>query len=111
MNTFFNMEYLDFEAPLKELEEQLAECKLIGDKSEVDVSETCEKLLKKIESTKKDIYKNITPLQRFQLSRHPSRPYTLYYIQALTNGSFLELHGDRNIIYDKAMIGGFGKIN
>ena len=51
------MEYLDFEAPLKELEEQLEECKLIGDKSEVDVSETCEKLLKKIESTKKDIYK------------------------------------------------------
>ena len=111
MNTFFNMEYLDFEAPLKELEEQLAECKLIGDKSEVDVSETCEKLLKKIESTKKDIYKNITPWQRVQLSRHPSRPYTLDYIQALTNGSFLELHGDRNISDDKAMIGGFGKIN
>ena len=105
------MEYLDFEAPLKELEEQLAECKLIGDKSEVDVSETCEKLLKKIESTKKDIFKNITPWQRVQLSRHPSRPYTLDYIQALTNGSFLELHGDRNISDDKAMIGGFGKIN
>src|SRR6056300_340420 len=105
------MEYLDFEAPLKELEEQLAECKLIGDKSEVDVSETCEKLLKKIESTKKDIYKNITPWQRVQLSRHPSRPYTLDYIKALTNGSFLELHGDRNISDDKAMIGGFGKIN
>ena len=77
------MEYLDFEIPLKELQEQLNECRLIGDKSEVDVSETCEKLLKKIESTKKEIYKNITPWQRVQLSRHPSRPYTLDYINAL----------------------------
>ena len=111
MNTFFYMEYLDFEAPLKELEEQLKECKIIGDKSDVDVSETCEKLLYKIEITKKEIYKNITPWQRVQLSRHPSRPYTLDYIKALTNGSFLELHGDRNISDDKAMIGGFGKIN
>ena len=105
------MEYLDFESPLKELEDQLAECKLIGEKSDVDVSETCKKLLKKIDITKQDIYKNITPWQRVQLSRHPSRPYTLDYIQALTNGSFLELHGDRNIGDDKAMIGGFGKID
>ena len=111
MTTFFSMEYLDFEIPLKELQEQLNECRLIGDKSEVDVSETCEKLLKKIESTKKEIYKNITPWQRVQLSRHPSRPYTLDYINALTNGSFLELHGDRNISDDKAMIAGFGKID
>ena len=105
------MEYLDFESPLKELEDQLAECKLIGDKSEIDVSETCEKLLTKIDITKRDIYNNISPWQRVQLSRHPSRPYTLDYIQALTNGSFLELHGDRNIGDDKAMIGGFGKID
>jgi acetyl-CoA carboxylase carboxyl transferase subunit alpha len=105
------MEYLDFEYPLKELEDQLAECKLIGDKTEVDVSETCNKLLKKIDSVKLEIYKNISPWQRVQLSRHPSRPYTLDYINALTNGSFLELHGDRNIGDDKAMIGGFGKIN
>lgn len=105
------MEYLDFETPLKELEDQLRDCKLIGDKSDVDVSETCKKLSKKIELTKKKIYKNISPWQRVQLSRHPSRPYTLDYIKALTNGSFLELHGDRNISDDKAMIGGFGKIN
>ena len=77
------MEYLDFESPLKELEDQLAECKLIGDKSEIDVSETCEKLLTKIDITKRDIYNNISPWQRVQLSRHPSRPYTLDYIQAL----------------------------
>ena len=105
------MEYLDFETPLKELEDQLRDCKLIGDKSDIDVSETCKKLSKKIELTKKKIYKNISPWQRVQLSRHPSRPYTLDYIKALTNGSFLELHGDRNISDDKAMIGGFGKIN
>ena len=105
------MEYLDFETPLKELEDQLRECKLIGDKTEVDVSETCKKLSNKIELTKKEIYKNLSAWQRVQLSRHPSRPYTLDYIKALTNGSFLELHGDRNIGDDKAMITGFGKIN
>ena len=105
------MEYLDFEIPLKVLEDQLIECKLIGDKSEIDVSETCKKLMKKIKIIKKNIYKNISPWQRVQLSRHPSRPYTLDYIKALTNGTFLELHGDRNIKDDKAMIGGLGKID
>tara|TARA_B100000768_G_scaffold71670_1_gene68677 strand:+ start:649 stop:1602 length:954 start_codon:yes stop_codon:yes gene_type:complete len=105
------MEYLDFEIPLKDLEDQLNECKLIGDKSEIDVSETCKKLLEKIKTTKKDIYKNISPWQRVQLSRHPSRPYTLDYIKALTNDTFLELHGDRNIKDDKAMVGGLGKID
>ena len=105
------MEYLDFEEPLKELEDQLQECKLIGDKSEIDVSETCKKLIEKIKKTKKQIYKKISPWQRVQLSRHPSRPYTLDYIKALTNDTFLELHGDRNIKDDKAMIGGLGKIN
>jgi acetyl-CoA carboxylase carboxyl transferase subunit alpha len=104
------MEYLDFEIPLKELEDQLSECKLIGDKSDIDVSETCKKLMEKIKKTKKEIYKNISPWQRVQLSRHPSRPYTLDYIKALTNDTFLELHGDRNIKDDKAMIGGLGKI-
>ena len=105
------MEYLDFETPLKDLEDQLTECKLIGDKSDIDVSETCKKLIDKIQKTKKDIYKNISPWQRVQLSRHPSRPYTLDYIKALTNDTFLELHGDRNVKDDKAMIGGLGKIN
>ncbi len=105
------MEYLDFEEPLRELEDQLQECKLTGDKSDIDVSETCKKLIAKIKTTKKQIYNNISPWQRVQLSRHPSRPYTLDYIKALTNDTFLELHGDRNIKDDKAMIGGLGKIN
>ena len=105
------MEYLDFELPLKELEDQLEKCNIIGDESKVDVRDTCKKLKLKIEKTKKKIYSNITPWQRVQLSRHPSRPYTLDYINALTDGNFLELHGDRNISDDKAMIGGLGKID
>ena len=104
------MEYLDFELPLKELEDQLDKCNVIGDESKVDVRDTCKKLKLKIERTKKEIYSNITPWQRVQLSRHPSRPYTLDYINALTENNFLELHGDRNISDDKAMIGGLGKI-
>ena len=104
------MEYLDFELPIKDLEEQLQKCQIIGEESEVDVSETCKQIEKKLIETKKDIYKNLTPWQRVQLSRHPNRPYTLDYIRALCGDSFLELHGDRNIKDDKAMVGGLGKI-
>lgn len=105
------MEYLDFELPLKELEDQLEKCNEIRNESKVDVKDTYKNLKAKIEQTKKEIYSNLTPWQRVQLSRHPSRPYTLDYINALTDGNFLELHGDRNISDDKAMIGGLGKIN
>ena len=84
---------------------------MLGDESKVDVRDTSKKLKEKIEAKKKEIYSNITPWQRVQLSRHPSRPYTLDYINALTENNFLELHGDRNISDDKAMIGGLGKID
>ncbi|GAA3784786.1 acetyl-CoA carboxylase carboxyltransferase subunit alpha [Corallibacter vietnamensis] len=104
------MEYLEFELPIKELEEQLTKCQVIGEESDVDVSETCKQIEKKLQATKKEIYKNLTPWQRVQLSRHPNRPYTLDYIKALCGDSFLELHGDRNVKDDKAMIGGLGKI-
>ncbi len=104
------MEYLDFEMPLKELQEQLEKCRLIGEESEVDVSETCAKLEEKLEQTRKEIYGNLTAWQRVQLSRHPSRPYTLDYIWAICGDTFLELHGDRTVRDDKAMIGGLGKI-
>ena len=104
------MEYLDFELPIKELEEQLQKCQIIGEESEVDVSDTCNQIKSKLESTKKEIYKNLSPWQRVQLSRHPDRPYTLDYIQAIFKDSFLELHGDRNYKDDKAMVGGLGKI-
>ena len=105
------MEYLDFELPLKELKDQLEKCTVIGDESKVDVRDTTKKLKEKIEAKKKEIYSNITPWQRVQLSRHPSRPYTLDYVNFITDNNFLELHGDRNISDDKAMIGGLGKID
>lgn len=104
------MEYLDFELPIKELEEQFHKACAIGQESEVDVSDTCKQIEKKLRETKKEIYKNLTPWQRVQLSRHPSRPYTLDYVDAICGESFLELHGDRNVRDDKAMIGGLGKI-
>ena len=104
------MEYLDFELPIKELEDQLSKCFAIGEESDVDVTETSRKIQIKLEKAKKEIYKNITPWQRVQLSRHPNRPYTLDYIKAICGDTFMELHGDRNVKDDKAMIGGLGKI-
>jgi len=104
------MEYLEFELPIKDLEDQLLKCKVIGEESEVDVTETCAQIEKKLNSAKKDIYKNLTPWQRVQLSRHPNRPYTMDYINAICGDTFLELHGDRSFKDDKAMIGGLGKI-
>ena len=104
------MEYLDFELPIKELEEQLEKCQIIGEESDVDVSETCKQIESKLLETRKEIYKNLSAWQRVQLSRHPDRPYTLDYIRAICGDTFLELHGDRNVKDDKAMIGGLGKI-
>ncbi len=104
------MEYLDFELPIKDLEEQLDKCQIIGKESDVDVTETCKQIEKKLNETRKDIYKNLTAWQRVQLSRHPNRPYTLDYINAICGDTFLELHGDRSVKDDKAMIGGLGKI-
>lgn len=104
------MEYLDFELPIKELEEQLDKCIALGNESNVDVSDTCKKLTKRLEQVKKDIYENLTPWQRVQVSRHIDRPYALDYINALCGDTFIELHGDRTVGDDKAMIGGLGKI-
>jgi acetyl-CoA carboxylase carboxyl transferase subunit alpha len=104
------MEYLDFELPIKDLEDQLEKCQIIGEESAVDVTETCNQLQKKLKEARKEIYTNLTPWQRVQLSRHPNRPYTLDYVRALCDGTFLELHGDRTVGDDKAMIGGLGKI-
>lgn len=109
-NPAYIMEYLDFELPVKELEEQLDKCTVIGQESDVDVSNTCKQIEKKLEETKKSIYKNLTAWQRVQLSRHPSRPYTMDHVKGLMGDTFLELFGDRNFKDDKAMIGGLGKI-
>lgn len=104
------MEYLDFEMPIKELQDQLEKCQIIGEESDVDVTATCKKIEKKLAEARKDIYKNLTPWQRVQLSRHPNRPYTMDYIRAIFGETFMELHGDRNVKDDKAMVGGLGKI-
>ena len=105
------MEYLEFESPIKELHDQLDKCKLIGSESDIDVTETCSQIELKLEKAKKEIYGNLSAWQRVQLSRHPSRPFSLDYIKALCGDTFLELHGDRNVMDDKAMIGGLGKID
>lgn len=104
------MEYLDFEQPIKELEDQIAKTLQLQEESKTDMSKTVKELEKRIEKTRKEISKNLTAWQRVQLSRHPNRPYTLAYIQALTDGNFLELFGDRQVKDDKAMIGGWGKM-
>jgi acetyl-CoA carboxylase carboxyl transferase subunit alpha len=104
------MEYLDFELPIKDLQEQYEKACQIGEDNDVDVTNTCEQIELKLAETKKEIYKNITPWQRVQLSRHPNRPYTMDYINAICGDSFVELHGDRNFKDDKAMVGGLGKI-
>ena len=104
------MNYLDFELPIKELEDQLHECRSLGEKSDVDVTETCKKIQKKLNSAVKEIYSNLSPWQKVQMSRHPDRPYTLDYINSIFGDTFIELHGDRNFKDDKAMIGGLGKI-
>ena len=105
------MEFLDFEVPVKEVLDQIDKCKSIENESDVDVTKTFNLLQKKLVETKKDIYKNLSAWQRVQLSRHPNRPYALDYINNICGTSFLELHGDRNVKDDKAMIGGLGKIN
>ena len=105
------MEYLDFELPLKELNEQLENCKKLGLEGNIDIKDTLKEIKLKLVIKKKEIYGSLTPWQRVQLSRHPSRPYTLDYLANMTNNNFLELHGDRNIADDKAMVGGLGKLD
>jgi acetyl-CoA carboxylase carboxyl transferase subunit alpha len=102
---------LDFEKPIEELVEQLEKAKQIGAKGKVNTEKLIVELEKKIDETKKDIYSNLTAWQKVQLSRHPDRPYSLDYINAITGGTFIELFGDRNVKDDKAMIGGFGTVD
>jgi len=105
------MNYLEFEEPIKELDLQLLECNKLGEATDVDVSETRKKIELKLNKKIKEIYGNLTPWQKVQISRHPDRPYTLDYIKNITGNTFLELHGDRNFKDDKAMIGGLGRVD
>ena len=104
------MEYLAFEKPIEELVKKLNQAKEIGIEDSVDVSKTVSDIEKKINAKRKEIYGNLSSWEKVQLSRHPQRPYALDYINALSDNNFLELHGDRNVKDDKAMIGGLGKI-
>ncbi len=103
--------YLDFESPIKELNEQIQKLKDSAVKTGVNVDTAVLELERALEEKTREIYKNLDPWQRVQLSRHPDRPYALEYIEALTEGTWIELHGDRTVKDDKAMIGGFGMVD
>lgn len=100
---------LEFEKPIVELEQKLKEMRQLSIDSEVDMVEAVAALEKKIETLKKDTYKNLSRWEKVQLSRHPDRPYMLDYIEAICD-NFVELHGDRMVSDDKAMVGGFGDV-
>ena len=105
------MEYLEFEESIKEIDEQIEKAKALEIESGVDMKESLKELESKLLSAQAEIKENLTAWQRVQLSRHPNRPHTLAYLEAMTNNSFIELHGDRTVKDDKAMVGGWGIIN
>ena len=104
------MIFLDFEKPVEELYTQLQELKKDASEEDDDKQAEIAALEKKIASTRKKIYSNLTGWQRVQLSRHPERPYTLYYINQICS-RFVEMHGDRCFADDKAMVGGIGSLD
>jgi acetyl-CoA carboxylase carboxyl transferase subunit alpha len=104
------MIFLDFEKPVEELYTQLQELKKDASEEDDDKHAEITALEKKIASTRKKIYSNLTGWQRVQLSRHPERPYTLYYINHICS-RFVEMHGDRCFADDKAMVGGIGSLD
>ena len=101
---------LDFEKPIAELESKLQDMKQLADESDRPLMEAVRALEKKIIDLKKETFENLNAWQRVQLSRHPDRPYTLDYIYEITT-DFIELHGDRQVADDKAMVGGLGTID
>lgn len=105
------MNFLDFEKPIADLLEQIEKQKTIGEKSKVDVSVAVRQLELKLAETRKNLYSDLTPWQRVQLSRHPDRPYTLSYIESITDKNFVELFGDRTVKDDKAIVGGLGSVD
>ena len=102
--------FLEFESPIQNIIEQIEKVKEVAAQGEVDVTTTLKDLEKKLEETRRSIYAKLTPWERVQVSRHPDRPYTLKYIDSVSDGTFVELHGDRTVGDDKAMVGGFGLI-
>jgi acetyl-CoA carboxylase carboxyl transferase subunit alpha len=111
MPQYPNRQFLDFEQPIKDLYEQIDQTKKLAEKNpKIDYAPTIAQLESAIIEKRKEITSHLTPWQRVQLSRHPDRPYTMKYIQNMTT-NFIELHGDRNVKDDKAMIGGFAQLD
>ncbi len=103
--------FLEFEKPIQNVIEQIEKLKEVAAQGAVDVQPTLKDLEKKLAETRKTIYAGLSPWERVQVSRHPDRPYTLKYIEILSDNTFVELHGDRTVKDDKAMVGGFGQMN
>ncbi|MGI4728617.1 MAG: acetyl-CoA carboxylase carboxyltransferase subunit alpha [Janthinobacterium lividum] len=99
----------DFEKPLAELQQQIEKVQQVEEKNKVDMSAVLEEMRQNLQAKQEEIYGNLSGWQNVQISRHPERPYTLQYIEAMSK-DFIELHGDRNIGDDKAIVGGFGSI-
>lgn len=104
------MVFLEFEKPLESLYEQLENLKEVGEKGDIDVSDKIKELENKIKSERKEIYSSLTGWQKVQLSRHPERPYSLFYIREMFK-KFTELHGDRYFKDDKAIVGGLANLD
>ncbi len=100
--------FLEFERPVQHLIEQITKLKEVAAEGEVNVKAALKDLEQKLAETRRTLYADLSPWERVQLSRHPDRPYTLKYIDQLSDGTFIELHGDRTVKDDKAMVGGFG---
>ena len=105
-----NRQFLDFEKPIKDLFEDIEKLKQTAEKSKVDLSDSIRKLEEQVIERRREITSHLTPWQKVQLSRHPDRPYTLKYIEKMCT-NFCELHGDRNVKDDKAMVGGFASMD
>lgn len=103
------MVFLEFEKPLESLYEQREKIMEVGSAGDIDVEPMLKKLEKKITKTQKEIYSNLSGWQKVQLSRHPNRPHTLYYIEQIFD-DFVELHGDRYFKDDKAIVGGLANL-
>ncbi|MBU3912284.1 MAG: acetyl-CoA carboxylase carboxyltransferase subunit alpha [Candidatus Omnitrophica bacterium] len=101
---------LDFEKPILELETKIAELKSLAADGSIDLSQEIKTLESRLEKVRREVFEHLTPWQKVQIARHPKRPYTIDYIHMMT-ADFIEVHGDRMFQDDKALIGGFGKID
>ncbi|MEJ7739902.1 MAG: acetyl-CoA carboxylase carboxyltransferase subunit alpha [Chitinophagaceae bacterium] len=104
-----NRQFLDFERPIKDLFEEIEKLKQTAEKTKVDLSDSIRKLEDEVLERRREITSHLSSWQKVQLSRHPDRPYTIKYIEKMTT-NFVELHGDRNVKDDKAMVGGFAQL-